>query len=83
MLMHCFVFLRYRVFLGHKQYFVSSDVGGGKMQWYAFYNEPAGGEDAPNGNLQRFFFSARMVQVIRELIKFKRFLAICFLFIAS
>ncbi|KAI5079455.1 hypothetical protein GOP47_0004934 [Adiantum capillus-veneris] len=35
----------YRVFLGHKQYFVSSDVGYGKMQWYAFYNEPAGGAD--------------------------------------
>ncbi|RYQ80618.1 hypothetical protein Ahy_Scaffold1g106913 isoform H [Arachis hypogaea] len=40
---------RYRVFLGHKQYFVSSDVGGGKMQWYAFHQEPAGGVDAPNG----------------------------------
>ena len=38
----------YRVFLGNKQYFVSSDVGGGKMQWYAFHNEPAGGED-PEG----------------------------------
>ncbi|XP_073121666.1 zeaxanthin epoxidase, chloroplastic [Henckelia pumila] len=35
----------YRVFLGHKQYFVSSDVGGGKMQWYAFHNEPPGGVD--------------------------------------
>lgn len=23
----------YRVFLGNAQYFVSSDVGGGKMQW--------------------------------------------------
>ncbi|XP_049357252.1 zeaxanthin epoxidase, chloroplastic [Solanum verrucosum] len=43
----------YRVFLGHKQYFVSSDVGGGKMQWYAFYNEPAGGVDAPNGKKER------------------------------
>ncbi|GMP27984.1 hypothetical protein CsSME_00003727 [Camellia sinensis var. sinensis] len=32
----------YRVFLGHKQYFVSSDVGAGKMQWYAFHNEPPG-----------------------------------------
>lgn len=42
---------RYRVFLGHKQYFVSSDVGGGKMQWYAFYNEPAGGADDANGML--------------------------------
>ncbi|XP_022743576.1 zeaxanthin epoxidase, chloroplastic-like isoform X3 [Durio zibethinus] len=26
------VLVRYRVFLGHKQYFVSSDVGAGKMQ---------------------------------------------------
>ncbi|XP_071704013.1 zeaxanthin epoxidase, chloroplastic-like [Rutidosis leptorrhynchoides] len=39
----------YQVFLGHKQYFVSSDVGGGKMQWYAFHNEAAGGTDKPNG----------------------------------
>ncbi|XP_021274355.1 zeaxanthin epoxidase, chloroplastic isoform X2 [Herrania umbratica] len=36
----------YRVFLGHKQYFVSSDVGAGKMQWYAFHQEPAGGVDS-------------------------------------
>ncbi|KAM7520471.1 hypothetical protein LguiB_019433 [Lonicera macranthoides] len=43
----------YRVFLGHKQYFVSSDVGGGKMQWYAFHNEPAGGVDGPNGKKDR------------------------------
>lgn len=40
---------RYRVFLGHKQYFVSSDVGAGKMQWYAFHKEPPGGVDGPNG----------------------------------
>lgn len=37
------------MFLGHKQYFVSSDVGGGKMQWYAFYNEAPGGVDDENG----------------------------------
>ncbi|XP_062102015.1 zeaxanthin epoxidase, chloroplastic [Humulus lupulus] len=43
----------YRVFLGHKQYFVSSDVGAGKMQWYAFYEEPAGGVDSPNGKKER------------------------------
>ncbi|KAH6838286.1 zeaxanthin epoxidase [Perilla frutescens var. hirtella] len=43
----------YRVFLGHKQYFVSSDVGGGKMQWYAFYNEAPGGVDDPNGKKAR------------------------------
>lgn len=40
---------RYKVFLGHKQYFVSSDVGAGKMQWYGFHQEPAGGADIPNG----------------------------------
>jgi len=38
----------YRVFLGNKQYFVSSDVGGGKMQWYAFHKEAADGKD-PEG----------------------------------
>ncbi|KAK7386444.1 hypothetical protein VNO78_26673 [Psophocarpus tetragonolobus] len=43
----------YRVFLGHKQYFVSSDVGAGKMQWYAFHKEPPGGADDPNGKKQR------------------------------
>jgi hypothetical protein len=26
------------------QYFVSSDVGGGKQQWYGFHKEPADGE---------------------------------------
>ena len=31
--------------LGNAQYFVSSDVGGGKMQWYGFHKEPAGGTD--------------------------------------
>lgn len=35
----------YRVFLGNAQYFVSSDVGGGKMQWYGFHKEAAGGTD--------------------------------------
>lgn len=43
----------YRVFLGHKQYFVSSDVGGGKMQWYAFHNEQPGGVDGPAGKKAR------------------------------
>jgi zeaxanthin epoxidase len=36
------------VFLGNGQYFVSSDVGGGKMQWYGFHKEPANGTD-PEG----------------------------------
>ncbi|KAK6923042.1 Forkhead-associated (FHA) domain [Dillenia turbinata] len=43
----------YRVFLGHKQYFVSSDVGAGKMQWYAFHEEDPGGVDGPNGKKNR------------------------------
>ena len=38
---------------GHKQYFVSSDVGDGKMQWYGFHEEPAGGEDAEGGKKAR------------------------------
>jgi zeaxanthin epoxidase len=29
------------------QYFVSSDVGGGKQQWYGFHKEPADGSDPP------------------------------------
>ena len=40
---------RYKVFLGHKQYFVSLNVGVGKMQWYGFHQEPAGGADILNG----------------------------------
>ncbi|KAK2657477.1 hypothetical protein Ddye_010529 [Dipteronia dyeriana] len=43
----------YRVFLGHKQYFVSSDVGAGKMQWYAFHKEAPGGVDGPRGKKHR------------------------------
>ncbi|KAL8038401.1 hypothetical protein ABFX02_11G104100 [Erythranthe guttata] len=43
----------YRVFLGSKQYFVSSDVGGGKMQWYAFHKESPGGVDIPYGKKER------------------------------
>lgn len=42
---------RYRVFLGYSQYFVASDVGAGKMQWYAFHREPPGNTDPPSGML--------------------------------
>jgi len=35
----------YQVFLGPKQYFVSSDVGNGQQQYYAFLDVPAGGDD--------------------------------------
>ena len=40
-------------FLGNRQYFVSSDVGHGKVQWYGFHNEPAGGSDAEGGRKAR------------------------------
>eukprot|EP00879_Flechtneria_rotunda_P018325 GHRR01019222.1.p1 GENE.GHRR01019222.1~~GHRR01019222.1.p1 ORF type:complete len:467 (+),score=165.34 GHRR01019222.1:176-1576(+) len=32
------------------QYFVSSDVGGGKQQWYGFHEEAADGEDPPGSS---------------------------------
>ena len=35
----------YQVFLGPKQYFVSSDVGAGQQQYYAFLDVPPGGDD--------------------------------------
>eukprot|EP00195_Chlamydomonas_chlamydogama_P015241 CAMPEP_0202891454 /NCGR_PEP_ID=MMETSP1392-20130828/1504_1 /ASSEMBLY_ACC=CAM_ASM_000868 /TAXON_ID=225041 /ORGANISM="Chlamydomonas chlamydogama, Strain SAG 11-48b" /LENGTH=662 /DNA_ID=CAMNT_0049575203 /DNA_START=251 /DNA_END=2239 /DNA_ORIENTATION=- len=47
----------YRVFLGNGQYFVSSDVGGGKMQWYGFHKEAPGGTD-PEGQRK-----ARLLQL--------------------
>lgn len=43
----------YRVFLGNGKYFVSSDVGGGKMQWYGFNKEPARGTDTPGTRKER------------------------------
>ena len=43
----------YRVFLGNGKYFVSSDVGNGKMQWYGFNHEAAGGVDPPGGRKAR------------------------------
>jgi zeaxanthin epoxidase len=45
--------IAYRVFLGNCQYFVSSDVGGGKMQWYAFHEEAAGGTDSEGSQKER------------------------------
>ncbi|KAL5762817.1 hypothetical protein ACOSP7_019081 [Xanthoceras sorbifolium] len=43
----------YRVFIGFKQCFVASDVGNGKMQWYAFNNQPPMTTDPPGGKKQR------------------------------
>lgn len=43
----------YRVFLGLNKYFVASDVGNGKMQWYAFHKEPPKSSDPPSGKKKR------------------------------
>ncbi|XP_015584627.1 zeaxanthin epoxidase, chloroplastic isoform X2 [Ricinus communis] len=42
----------YRVFLGLNQYFVASDVGNGKMQWYAFHRQPPNNSVPPAGKRQ-------------------------------
>jgi len=33
----------YKIWVGSRKYFVSVDVGGGRIQWYAFLNIPPGG----------------------------------------
>jgi zeaxanthin epoxidase len=37
------------VYIGPKRYFVTSDVGGGRIQWYAFFALPPGSKKAPSG----------------------------------
>lgn len=39
----------YKVYIGPKRYFVTSDVGGGRIQWYAFFALPPGSKKAPSG----------------------------------
>lgn len=39
----------YKVYIGPKRYFVTSDVGNGRVQWYAFFALPPGGKRAPSG----------------------------------
>ncbi|KAF8403897.1 hypothetical protein HHK36_012003 [Tetracentron sinense] len=53
----------YRVFLGLNQYFVASDVGGGKMQWYAFHKEPPGNTDPPRGKSPLFCKKKRLLEL--------------------
>ena len=43
------------MFLGLNQYFVASDVGNGKMQWYAFHGEPPSSADSLGGNFTPVF----------------------------
>ncbi|KAG5032228.1 hypothetical protein JHK85_016210 [Glycine max] len=42
--------MKVSVFLGLNQYFVASDVGHGKMQWYAFHGEPPSSDPFPKGD---------------------------------
>jgi zeaxanthin epoxidase len=39
----------YKVYIGPQRYFVTSDVGGGRVQWYAFFALPPGSKKAPSG----------------------------------
>lgn len=39
----------YKVYIGPKRYFVTSDVGNGRIQWYAFFSLPPGTKRAPSG----------------------------------
>jgi len=39
----------YKVYIGPQRYFVTSDVGGGRIQWYAFFAFPPGTKKAPSG----------------------------------
>lgn len=39
----------YKVYIGPQRYFVTSDVGGGRIQWYAFFALPPGSKKAPSG----------------------------------
>lgn len=41
--------LSYTVYIGPKRYFVTSDVGKGRIQWYAFFALPPGTKKAPSG----------------------------------
>ncbi len=39
----------YKVYIGPQRYFVTSDVGDGRVQWYAFFALPPGSKKAPSG----------------------------------
>ncbi|CAK7331785.1 unnamed protein product [Dovyalis caffra] len=54
----------YRVFIGFNQYFVASDVGNGKMQWYAFHKEPPNNTDPPRG--KSLNHTCEVVELISE-----------------
>jgi hypothetical protein len=37
------------VHIGQKQYFVTSGIGVGRVQWYPFFTSPNGTKEAPGG----------------------------------
>lgn len=37
----------YKVYIGQRKYFVTSDVGEGRIQWYAFLGLPPGAPPRP------------------------------------
>ena len=39
----------YKVYIGPQRYFVTSDVGDSRIQWYAFFALPPGSKKAPSG----------------------------------
>jgi len=41
----------YKVWVGSRKYFVSVDVGGGRIQWYAFMNIPPGSQEIDRENI--------------------------------
>jgi zeaxanthin epoxidase len=60
----------YRVFLGNGKYFVSSDVGDGKMQWYGFHKEPEGGKDVEGRKKERLLdIFGSWTDMVTDLIK--------------
>jgi len=42
-------YLFVQVYIGPQRYFVTSDVGDGRIQWYAFFSLPPGTKKAPSG----------------------------------
>jgi hypothetical protein len=42
-------FCFHQVYIGPQRYFVTSDVGDGRIQWYAFFALPPGTKRAPSG----------------------------------
>lgn len=61
-----FFCFRFRLLLGHRQYFGFSDVGASKVKWYAFHKEEAGGTDPENGGCLELSFHALLVKLTQS-----------------